>query len=898
MLVYTREELTTMYTRDINLVHPPEAWHEHWKEVREKGSFIFESRLKTKDGRVIPVEITANHIVFDNKEYNCAFTRDITERKKAMEMIEISENKYRMLHKNIPQKIFYKDLNSVYVLCNESYAKDLNIEPSEIIGTTDYDFYSKELAEKYRTDDKEIMDSGKKLELEEKYVVNGKEMTVNTLKAPILDELGKIIGIFGVFWDITERKQVEEALRNEKEFTETALDTQQDTFFLFEPATGKAIRWNRAFNNITGYTDEEISRMPAPDSYYDPEDLKRATIFIEKVLETGIGKIELELICKDGRKVPTEYNVAVIKDEAGSPKFFISIGRDITERKQAEEELRKAHDELEKRVQERTADLEKANVELQTEIVNHKKTEANLIENEKRFRAVAISTSDLIWEGDVRDNCLKWYGDIDSILGYDEGEFPRTVSGHMDSIHPEDRDDLIEAVEKAVESGDDFYAEYRIRCKNGDCRYWDGRGSAIGFENGNAVKWIGSVTDITERKISQELHRKNEEKFKKLSHEFNTLLDAIPDRLILLSSELKILWSNRAFDSEMNTQCDQDCEQRCYRICCNLPGPCKNCPVIKSFQTCKEESSEVRDSDGRVFDQRAFPIMDETGQVSSVIEVSRNITARIRMEEEAKLVQTRLIHANKMTSLGTLVSGVAHEINNPNSYIMSNAEMFTEIWKDAARVLKEEGSDKKQLVLGGVPFQELVQLAPALLDGISEGSIRIKNIVQSLINFGKPDKSALDGDIDIEKTIMSSRVILDNHIKKLTDKFHIDCEKNIPPVQGSAKQFEQVLINLIMNALQALPHRDSGIRISASFDKKEENVVVMVKDEGVGMPDTIIQNITDPFFTTRSADGGTGLGLSISYAIIKDHKGELLFESKEGEGTTVTVKLPAKRKLK
>ncbi len=134
-------------------------------------------------------------------------------------------------------------------------------------------------------------------------------------------------------FEIVERKQVEEELHREKAFTETALNTQQDTFFLFEIATGKAIRWNQAFNDLTGYTDEEIAGMVVPDSYYGSEDLERAGIFIQNILKIGTGTIELELICKDGRKVPCEYNVSVIKNEEGEQKYFISIGRNITERK-------------------------------------------------------------------------------------------------------------------------------------------------------------------------------------------------------------------------------------------------------------------------------------------------------------------------------------------------------------------------------------------------------------------------------------------------------------------------------------------------------------------------------------------------------------------------------------
>ena len=145
---------------------------------------------------------------------------------------------------------------------------------------------------------------------------------------------------------LQKRKLAEAMLRNEKKLTDIALNSQLDTFFLFDPATGKVIRWNRAFNDITGYTDEEIAGMVAPDSYYSPEDLERANIFIQQTLEKGIGTIQLELICKDGRKVPTEYKVSVIKNEDGKPEYLISIGRDITERKQAEETLRESEEKF------------------------------------------------------------------------------------------------------------------------------------------------------------------------------------------------------------------------------------------------------------------------------------------------------------------------------------------------------------------------------------------------------------------------------------------------------------------------------------------------------------------------------------------------------------------------
>ncbi len=173
----------------------------------------------------------------------------------------------------------------------------------------------------------------------------GSPLTLNrsssTDSAP--DELEKVVRAINgmqlhIQEDIKEIKHAQDVLRKEKAFTETALNSQRDTFFLFELTTGKAIRWNQAFKDISGYTDEEISKMEAPASYYSPEDLERAAIVIKEVIASGFGVIEIDLICKDGRNVPTEYNVSLIKDDEGEPKYLISIGRDVTDRKQVEKE--------------------------------------------------------------------------------------------------------------------------------------------------------------------------------------------------------------------------------------------------------------------------------------------------------------------------------------------------------------------------------------------------------------------------------------------------------------------------------------------------------------------------------------------------------------------------------
>ncbi|MGA2914529.1 MAG: PAS domain-containing protein [Sedimentisphaerales bacterium] len=132
--------------------------------------------------------------------------------KKAVEALQASESKYRTLLEELPEKVFLKDTNSVYISCNENYARDFKIKAEEIAGKTDYDFYPKELAEKYRVDDIRIMKSGKTEDVNEKYIQNGRELIVHTVRTPVRDKGGNVTGILGIFWDITSQRLIQKKL--------------------------------------------------------------------------------------------------------------------------------------------------------------------------------------------------------------------------------------------------------------------------------------------------------------------------------------------------------------------------------------------------------------------------------------------------------------------------------------------------------------------------------------------------------------------------------------------------------------------------------------------------------------------------------------------------------------
>jgi PAS domain S-box-containing protein len=272
--------------------------------------------------------------------------------------------------------------------------------------------------------------------------------------------------------------------------------------------------------------------------------------------------------------------------------------------------------------------------------------------------------------------------------------------------------------------------------------------------------------------------------------------------------------------------------------------------------------------------------------------IARDITERKDAEEQTRVQEQKLMQASKMVALGTLVSGVAHEVNNPNNFIMLNAPILKEAWDHALPILKEYYQQNGDFLLGGMRYTEIRDNLPALFSGILDGSERIKQIVEDLKNYVREESGDTRQSLDVNAVLSSAILLLSNMIKKATNRFVTEYGDDLPRIIGNFQRLEQVMINLIQNACQAIDDKERGVFVSSSFDLVKGEVVILVRDEGSGIPGNALPHITDPFFTTRQDQGGVGLGLSISLKIVEELGGTLGFQSEAGKGTTAEIRLP------
>jgi signal transduction histidine kinase len=271
----------------------------------------------------------------------------------------------------------------------------------------------------------------------------------------------------------------------------------------------------------------------------------------------------------------------------------------------------------------------------------------------------------------------------------------------------------------------------------------------------------------------------------------------------------------------------------------------------------------------------------------------RDITRRKREEEMAQLQQQNFMRTDKLTSLGVLAAGLAHEISVPNQVILSNATLLSSASPQLAAMLEAAAAGTAGYLIAGLEAAEFHDRLPEMLSRVVKSSTLIDGIIRNLRDFSADSPGRGAALFDVNTAIRSAVDLVGAYIRRSTDRFTLELHSGLPRARGNAQSLEQVFINLILNACQSIGGRDKAITVRSGPGETRATLRVIVCDEGAGIPAEILPRVREAFFTTREASGGTGLGLYVSQAIVTAHSGTLELTSKPGVGTEATVTLPA-----
>ena len=485
LLGYSRDEFLGMKVLDLDANLSPGAWSMVWESATRAGARERESLFRAKEGHLIPVELTLNHFQFNGTEYVCAFARDITDRRRALEELKASEERYRNLFENSAAMVWMIDMEGNVTSVNRAAETFSGYERQELVG--------RNIATLLPADQLQLARGmiEQKLRGEEATSYDLEIITKDARRSPmnvtscLILEHGKPVGIQGIGVDVSEQRRAEAALRRSEEYFRALIENSLDVITILD-ADGTIRYVSPSIERVLGYgVEERVGRNTF--EIIHPED----AVTVKDAIAQGIKKpgttatLECRVRHADGSWRYLELEARNLLDNTAVAGLIVN-SRDNTQRKLSELALQR---------------------------------------NEKRFRAAAESASDFIYEWDIRSGRVEWHGDVDAAMRYRHGEFPRTFEDLKAVLHPEDRRRLEKTVERVHSSGARRCRdlEVQIKAKAGGYRHWVVRGRCDRDEAGQPSKWIGACSDITRRKQAEQALRGSEAALRSSQEELRAL---------------------------------------------------------------------------------------------------------------------------------------------------------------------------------------------------------------------------------------------------------------------------------------------------------------------------------------------------------------------------------------
>jgi PAS domain S-box-containing protein len=633
--------------------------------------------------------------------------------------------------------------------------------------------------------------------------------------------------------DITARKLAEEKLLEMNVLFTNAQRIGRLGSWDFNPQKGSLV-WSDCTCELFGVRPEEFAgTIEAFQSFVLPEDLPALQADRNKMTpENPILEVEYRIRRRDGQLRWLFEKARADYDGQGNQTRRMGIVVDITERKLARE---KTH------------------------------------QNEAMLRMAGEIAHLGGWMVEL-PGAITWSDEARAIYGLSP-EFPLTSDIVNGFYGPKARGLLQAAFDRCAGEGIPFDLEVEMTTAKGKPAWVRSIGRAEKNSAGQITRVQGTIQDITDRKTADESLRRSEENLR-------VIIGEMPNGLFIIDSE-KIIFANRTMAQLVGLSSEKE-----------LLGKSPFDFVHSDFHSIMRERFENLAKDGganpsirsKVIGKEGRLVEVETRSLSiqfdgkqNILVIMRDVTQQNQMERQATL-------NDKLATVGTLAAGVAHEVNNPLSYVLANLVFLQEQLEDIKRHLQMNGS------FDGTCQKTFEEMKGELAD-IAKGSEKIRDIVKGLKAFVRANDDELEK-VDLNQAVESA-INMSFHIIKQKARVEKDFAVDLPHLIANSGKLQQVFINLLINAAQSMEgNKPEKNKISIRTGRYDGIVFVEFKDTGVGIPEKILPRIFDPFFTTKPTGVGTGLGLSVSNEILNHYGGTIEVQSTMGKGSTFTVKLP------
>jgi len=807
--------------------------------------------------------VLANEI--SEKAYqNQQLAKTVREREEAVLALAKNRRVLESVMNTVPQSIFWKDTESVYQGCNKAFATAAGLsDTAMIVGKTDFDLpWQRKESESYRADDRLIMASGrgKHRYVETQLQSDGKQRWVETSKLPMSDDDGRIVGVMGIYEDITQRRNAEEAVARERRFTDAVIDSVPGLLYLYDDE-GRLIRWNKRHEAITGYSAEELSRMRLLDWYKgDPESLKRISQATEQVWRDGYAAVEAELQTKHGERIP--FYFTAVRLEIDGRTYFTGVGIDIAVRKRSEQAL-----------------------------ANERRMLTNLIEG----------TSDAVYLKDIEGRYLRANAEVARTTGL---SVDRILGRDDTALFPEEEARLVMAQDRAVmEGGVVRTYEENVTTTDGKRTFWSTKGPLIDSA-GKVIGLFGIARDITERKRTEETLNflvscgadsaagcAGEEFFRSLARYLGQSLDMdyiCIDRLEpdgAYAQTVAVYFDGRQLDNMRYALADTPCgELVANSVCFHPDGVRRKFPHDQALQEMEAEGyagTILWDHKGRaigliaVISRRPMP---DRGPLESMLRlVGVRAAAELeRLDAQAQLVASKEAAEAANRAKSEFLANMSHEIRTPLNGVLGMLHLLM-----SANL---EG--------------ELGDYAAKAFDASS----RLLSLLNDILDFSRIEAGAVtleEKPFSISELLRSVHQVFDLSCRRKGLIFALDADPSVPEyLVGDEARIRQILFNLVGNAIKFT--NIGEVRVSAwgrtaALYPGQVWLHLSVSDTGIGIPDDKLGQVFERFSQvdatyTRQYEGA-GLGLTIIKRIVDLMHGDLTVESEVGKGTTMHLTL-------